>query len=258
MRELPADALSTALTDGVTAEICRDHLFDPGSRALRLPEGYRLHRAEELAATNAELAELLRLNPGARQHALGSLCLMSVASFVIDGIPVQGLKPLPVAFWWASAEGPRHARMRGAVRWVQIGSWYPRGSEPIERIRRTDPMAQVADILVNEAQLNVWHLRLGLPGETVTAEVRVAAQSSPPKSDRPGAMSVPMSGEAAGFFTVYAHIGHRRRKAEGTWQAQGGAVFSRAFSLRGEAAAFPTLFQEAWTAQSGLYRFANP
>jgi len=38
---LPAGSLSKSEMSGVRAEICRDHLFDPASTALRLPTGYR-------------------------------------------------------------------------------------------------------------------------------------------------------------------------------------------------------------------------
>lgn len=257
LRELPPGALSTALTDGVAAEICRDHLFDPAPLALTLPAGYRLHRAEELAARNPALADWLREHPAAKGHALGTLCLMSVARFVVDGVPVPKAAPLPVAFWWASSEGSRAQAMRGAVDYVQLGSWYAPASGPLALIRRNDPMAEHAAMAVEPVAPHRWRLRLELPGEVVTAEVQVAAQSTPRKSSQPGTMSVPLSGASADLYGVYAYLGHHARQAEGRWQAQGRGVFSQAFALPGEAALFPTLFQEAWTAQGGLYRF-NP
>lgn len=255
LRELPPGALSVALTDGVAAEVCRDHLFDPAPLALTLPAGYRLHRAEELAARNPALAAWLREQPAAQGHAVGILCFLSVDRFAVDGSAAPNTAPLPMAFWWASAEGPRADAMRGAVDYLQLGSWYAPASGPLAVIRRNDPMAEHAEITVERVAPERWRLRLVLPGETVTAEVQADAQSTPRKSTQPGTMTVPLSGASAGYFNVFAYLGHRSRKAEGQWQAQGQGVFSRAFAQPGEAAVFATRFQEAWTAQSGLYRF---
>jgi len=253
---LPADPISASHMSGVRAEICRDHLFDPALATARLPTGYRLIPAEEVAKTDAPLAGLLRRQPDARRHAVGSLCLMAVEAFDIDGTPVIGPEPMPMAFWWAAAEGPRHPDMRGKARHVQLGSWYPRGTSHAGRILRTDPMARFVDITVRQVEPGSWRLSLALPDETVTASVRAGSQSAPSKGGQPGAMSVPMSGESAAYFTVYSHVGHRHRPAEGRWRAAGAGVFAQAFAIPGEASAFATIFQDGWTAQSGLYRFA--
>lgn len=250
------DPVSTSLTSGVRAEICRDHLFDPALASARLPTGYKLLPAEEVARSDASLAGLLRQQPQARRHAVGSLCFMSIETFEIDGTPVIGPEPMPVAFWWAAAEGPRHPDMRGKARYDQLGSWYPRGAAHSGRILRTDPMARFVDIEVRQVGPGDWRLSLALPDETVTASVRAGSQSAPSKGGQPGAMSVPMSGESAAYFTVYSHEGHRHRPAEGRWSATGSGIFAKAFALPGEASTFPTVFQDSWTAKSGLYRFA--
>ena len=88
---LPAGPISTSHMSGVRAEICRDHLFDPALATARLPTGYRLIPAEEVAKTDAPLAGLLRRQPDARRHAVGSLCLMAVEAFDIDGTPLTVL-----------------------------------------------------------------------------------------------------------------------------------------------------------------------
>lgn len=108
---------------GVAAEICRDHLFEPEAAPYKLPAGYRLILAAEAANADPSLDGMLRTNPRLRSYALGSLCFLSVDSFVIDNTPVRSVSPMPMAFWWASAEGPRHADMRGKAGWVQLGSW---------------------------------------------------------------------------------------------------------------------------------------
>jgi hypothetical protein len=197
LRELPPGALSVALTDGVAAEVCRDHLFDPAPLALTLPAGYRLHRAEELAARNPALAAWLREQPAAQGHAVGILCFLSVDRFAVDGSAAPNTAPLPMAFWWASAEGPRADAMRGAVDYLQLGSWYAPASGPLAVIRRNDPMAEHAEITVERVAPERWRLRLVLPGETVTAEVQALRLAT-------------------------------AAKGEGQWQAQGQGVFSRA------------------------------
>ena len=253
---LPAGSISTSWMSGVRAEICRDHLFDPALATARLPSGYRLLRAEEVAQSDASLAGLLRQQPDARRHAVGSLCFLSAEVFDIDGAAVVGAEPLAAAFWWAAAEGPRHPDMRGKARYVQLGSWYPRGTPHSDPILRTDPMARFVDIGMKQVEPGSWHLSLALPDGTVTASVTAGAKSAPSKGGQPGAMSVPMSGESADHFTVYAHAGHRHRPAQGQWSATGTGVFAKAFAIPGEAAAFATVFQDSWSARSGLYRFA--
>lgn len=259
---LPPGSASTSFTGGVQAEICRDHLFDPALRPVRLPNGYRLLRAEELAASNPGLAALLRKSPSLGQHASGSLCFMSIREFVVDGTPVLSSRPMAAAFWWAAAQGPRAPEMKGSATYVQVGSWYARGTPHAERIARTDPMARFVEIDVDETGRNKWRLRLALDEETVTAEIQAQAESTPGKGQGPGFMSVPMSGDSAEYFSVFTYAGHRHRKAEGTWRAAGSGPFTQAFSLPEEASAFGTVFQDSWVALSGLYRFprapANP
>src|SRR5690349_16342692 len=66
---LPVGAISTSVTSGVTAEICRDHLFDAASTHLKLPANYRIRPAGEIASSDPAVAELIRLNPTMRTHA---------------------------------------------------------------------------------------------------------------------------------------------------------------------------------------------
>ena len=69
-------------------------------------------------------------------------------------------------------------------------------------------------------------------------------------------MSVPMSGDSAQYFSVFTYAGHRIRNAKGNWRATGAGTFTAAFAIPNEASAFETLFEEGWTARSGLYRFS--
>lgn len=253
---LPVGAISTSVQSDVTAEICRDHLFDAASNIPKLPNGYRVRPAEEIALSDPAVAELIRLNPTMKSHAVGTLCLMSLATFIVDDKPVLTSRTMPAAFWWVAAEGPPHADMRGKVRWVQIGSWYSKETGHIEQIRRTDPMAQFTTIKVERISPDRWHLSLVLPSETVEANIRTTSPSTPRKSNGPGYMSVPMSGDSAEYFSVFTYAGHRIRNAEGNWRATGVGIFTAAFAIPNEASAFETLFEEGWTARSGLYRFS--
>jgi len=254
---LPVGAISTSVQSGVSAEICRDHLFDAASNHLRLPTGYRFRPAEEIASSDPAVAEVIRLNPTMKSHAVGTLCLMSLATFIVDDEPVLTSGTMPAAFWWVAAEGPPHAEMRGKVRWVQIGSWYSKEFGHTEQIRRTDPMAQFTTIKVERVSPDAWHLSLVLPSETVEADIRTTSPGTPRKSSGPGYMSVPMSGDSAEYFSVFTYAGHRIRNAEGNWRATGGGTFTAAFAIPNEASKFETLFEEGWTALSGLYRFSS-
>lgn len=256
--ELPAGAISTSETQGVAAEICRDHLFDPALAPARLPDGYRLVLASERASLQPALAALLQVEPARRSHALGTLCFLSVGRLVVDDVPVRAAYPLPVAFWWARAVGPRHADMRGKAAWVQLASWYPSGMRDRGAVLRADPTAEFVDIDVDQVEPDRWRMRLVLAAEAVTAEVIALGRREPSRAAQPGYLSVPMSGHSSDLFSVYTYFGHHGRSARGRWRASGSGVFSDALSIAGEAAVFGTVFQEGWTSRSGLYRCCPP
>jgi hypothetical protein len=254
--ELPTGALSTSEIRGVSAEICRDHLFDPALAPIKLPAGYRLRTAEEVAASDPSMATLLEVNPSAKGFAVGSLCLMSFDTFIIDNESFGKPREMDAAFWWAAADGPRHADMRGKQSYVQIGSWYSKNIGHAMQIRRTDPMAQFTDVDVKRLSPDTWHLTLRLPAETIEADIRATSPSRARNSGGPGYMTVPMSGESAQYFSVMTYAGHRIRDVEGDWRATGHGVFTEAFTIPKEATALGTIFEDGWVALAGLYRFA--
>lgn len=255
--ELPSGSISTSETSGVLAEICRDHLFDPAAAIAGLPVGFRLISAAEAASKDTALQPLLQGNPKLRSYAIGSLCFMSVRRFAVDGESVESTRPLPVAFWWAKAEGPRHPDMRGKATWVQLGSWYPSGIQHRSAVLRTDPMAEFVDMEVEQVGANRWRLRLALPSETVTADVTGSGRRLPSRGEQPGYMSVPMSGRAARYFSVFTYYGHHHQAARGTWRASGTGVFSDAFQLPEETDALGTVLQDGWSSRAGLYRYSG-
>jgi hypothetical protein len=256
--KLPPGSVSTSETHDVTAEICRDHLFNPAAVAPTLPAGYRLTNAAHAASKDRALEALLLKSPKLREYALGSLCFVSAGRLSVDDVAVQAVPPKVLAFWWAAAEGPRHAAMRGEAEWVQLGSWYSSAIKNQSAVLRTDPMAEFIDVQVEQAAANRWRIRLALPGETVTAEVSSSGRLERSRAQQPGYMSVPMSGRAADYFSVYTYFGHYHQAARGEWKATGTGVFSEAFSIDGEAGAFRTVFQAGWRSRSGLYRFSSP
>jgi hypothetical protein len=256
--ELPPGSVSTSETHDVAAEICRDHLFDPAAVASTLPSGYRLTTAARVASKDRALEALLLKNPKLRDYALGSLCFVSAGRLSVDDVSVQAVPPQLLAFWWAAAEGPRHAAMRGKAEWVQLGSWYSSAIKNPSAVQRTDPMAEFTDVQVELADANRWHIRLALPSETVTAEVSGSGRLEPSRAQQPGYMSVPMSGRAADYFSVFTYFGHHHQAAGADWRATGTGVFSEAFSIEGEAGVFRTVFQAGWKSRSGLYRFSSP
>jgi hypothetical protein len=164
---------------------------------------------------------------------------------------------MSAAFWWAAADGPLHADMRGKARWVQIGSWYARNIGREAQILRTDPMAQFTKVEVKKVSMDKWHVKLVLPTETLEADIQVTSPGTQRPSSGPKFMSVPMSGEGAEFFSVYTFAGHRHHEAQGQWSARGNGVFAGALSIPDEASALGTVFQEGWTSRSGLYRFKS-
>jgi hypothetical protein len=255
--ELPPGAVSTSETHDVTAEICRDHLFDPKRLSLTLPTGYRLTTAAEAAKRDPVLESIIRKLPELRDYAMGSLCFVSAGRLEVDGTPVLDFQPTPLAFWWAAAEGPRHTAMRGKTTWVQLKSWYPSAVTRKTKVLATDPMAEFTDIQVEQVQSNRWRVRLALPGETITAEVTTSGRTTPSRAEQPGFMSVPMSGRAADYFSVFTYFGHHHQAARGDWRSVGTGVFTEALSIEGEAAAFGTIFQAGWRSRSGLYTFSS-
>lgn len=255
--ELPAGSISTSETHDITAEICRDHLFNPASVNTTLPTGYRFTTAAHAARKDPSLEALLQKAPKLRDYALGSLCFVSAGRFDVEGESVHAAPPLPLAFWWAAAEGPRHAAMRGNTAWVQLRSWYPTAITKRTMVLATDPMAEFCDIQVEQLPSNRWRVRLALPGETITAEVSTSGRPVSSRAEQPGFMSVPMSGRAADYFWVFTYFGHHHQAAEGEWRATGTGVFSEAFSIDEEASVFGTIFQAGWKARAGLYRFSS-
>ncbi len=251
--KLPAGASSTNLVSDVAAEICRDHLFDPAFVQTALPKGYRLIRLNEYAKGDADAAQLLGQTPALQDYAVGSLCFMSVGHFVVDDKRIESPSPMPMAFWWARASGPRDDRMQGKVEWVQLASWYPVGAADRAAILATDSMAQFADLKVTAVSPNRWHLSLALPTETLEADVTTSGERKRRKSPEPGFMSVPFSGKSADRFWVITYHGHHHQSARGQWRASGKGVFSSAFGIKGESAVFGTHFQNGWAALSGVY-----
>jgi hypothetical protein len=251
---LPRGALSTNELTGVSAEICRDHLFDPHLVRARLPRGYHLIPAAEYAKDDPAAADLIKGQKKYRAYAVGSLCFVSVSSFIVDGQPVHSTAPTSMAFWWAHATGPRDSRMQGKVEWVQLASWYSEDITDRARVIASDPMAQFVELSVTQSEPGLWHLRMALAHEVIEAQVRGSGARKPRKSPQPGFMSVPFTGKSAGSFWVTTYFGHYHQPATGEWHATGSGVFNNALSIPGESAVFKTIFQDGWSALSGVYR----
>lgn len=251
--ELPSGALSTNVVTEVAAEICRDHIFDPAKATLAMPKGYQLVRLSEYSQGDPDAARLLKQNAALANHAMGSLCFMSVGKFVVDDKTIKP-SPMPMAFWWARATGPRDERMRGKVEWVQLASWYPSAASHREAVLATDPMAQFVDIKVERVSPGKWRLRLSLAKEFIEAEVETSGEPKRRKSTEPGFMTVPFSGDSADRFWVITYHSHHHQTAMGRWRSSGTGVFSDALSIPGESGAFTTLFQNGWSALSGVYK----
>ena len=252
--QLPAGAISTNVVKDVRAEICRDHLFNPSLVEANLPDGYGLILAAEYAKEDTGVADLLKSNSKYSAYAVGSLCFMSVGSFVVDGVRVHSSEPTTMAFWWVRAGGPRDARMQGRVDWLQLASWYSRYVTHREQILATDPMAQFVDLDLTQAAPRLWRMRLTLPKQLIEAEVRGSGQRKKRNAPAPGFMTVPFTGKSAGSFWVISYFGHHHQSAEGQWRAKGTGVFSDALQIPGESSVFKTSLQDGWSALSGLYR----
>ncbi len=251
-------ASSTSETTEVSAEICRDHLFDPELLTVSLPKGYRFIRAAYYARDDPAVAELIEANQSLRARAVGSLCFMLVGSFLVDGVRVHSAAPTPMAFWWARAVGPRDSRMQGKVEWLQLASWYSLDVTHRERIVAADSMARFIDLSVAQTGAGVWRMRMTLANEVIEAEARTTGLREKRNAPEPGFMSVPFTGNSAGSFWVITYFGHHHHAAEGTWRASGSGVFTDALSIPGEAAVFGTFFQNGWSALSGVYRMQEP
>lgn len=251
---LPTGVISTNEVTDVSAEICRDHLFNPKQIHTRFPKGYRLISAAEYAKEDSSVADLIKVNSKYRAYAVGSLCFMSVGSFTVDGVRVNSAASTPMAFWWVRAAGPRDPRMQGKVEWLQLASWYSQNITDRTRIIASDPMAQFSDLNVTQAEPGLWSMRLVLENEVIEAEVRTNGIRKERNTPQPGFMSVPFTGDNAGSFWVITYFGHHYQSAQGEWHVRGSGAFSHALSIPGESAAFNTFFQDGWSALSGLYK----
>ena len=259
---LPDGAIVVAETSGIGAEICRDLLLNPAHIQQRMPTGYRLLTASELAADDPGIDQLLRDAPATPDggnalagFAVGSLCFVSVGTAVVDGVRVHGPGPTPQAFLWARAEGPRDPRMLGKVQWVQLASWY--SSDVIDRdlILASDPTAEFVDLQMSLTGPNTWSMRLSLPNERVTAEVTGSGERIPRKSPQPGFMSVALSGPGADRFQVFTYFGHHHQDAQGSWRAEGTGPFTEALAIEARRPVLGIYMQDGWQALYGVYRF---
>jgi len=250
---LPAGMTSVSEVSEVSAEICRDHLFDPAKFTGRMPPGYRLITAGEYAAADPAVAAFLQANPECARYAVGSLCFMSVGKFEVDGTSLLPSGRTPMAFWWVRAEGPRDATMRGKVEWLQLASWYSRDLTDQAKVLATDPTAEFTELGVEETEAGVWRLRLVLPDEVIEARVHCSGELTKRPASAENFMSVPMAGKGVGHFWVITYFGHQHRPARGEWQSRGSGLFSSAWQIPGEADVFRTGFQSSWSALSGLY-----
>lgn len=250
---LPSGASSTNLVSEVSAEICRDHLFDAARVRAKLPAGYRLLPAREYAKEESAVADLLTRSPRYSEYAVGSLCLLSVGRFEVDGVRVHPPGQTPMAFWWVRGIGPRDPRMQGKVEWLQLASWYSRELTARQEVLATDPMAKFVDLSVTQAEPGHWRLRLVLPGETIEADVEGRGPRSRRESPQPGFMSVPFTGAASDRFWVITYFGHHHQPALGRWRARGRGVFSESLAIPGEGTTFATVFQDGWSALAAVY-----
>jgi len=250
---LPPGMLSISEMSDVSAEICRDHLFDPSTVVDRLPPGYRLIAAEEYAKDDPNVAAFLKENPRYARYAVGSLCFVSAGKFAVDRVRLHSLGAMPLAFWWARAEGPRDARMQGKSQWLQLASWYSQDTGDRAKVLATDPMAQFVEIQVAEVEPRVWRLHLRLSDEVIDAEVRCSGEPTKRRASGKNFMSVPMAGAGAGYFWVITYFGHHHQPAQGEWHSKGTGVFCAALQIPNESGTFGTVFQSGWSALSGLY-----
>lgn len=258
---LPDGASSTAEATAIGAEICRDLLLDPAQITQKLPTGYRLLTAREIAPDDPGISRLLDdLNPAAgtarlADYFVGSLCFLSVGNAIVDGVRVHGPGPTPQAFLWARAEGPRDRRMLGKVQWAQLASWYARDVLDRTRILASDPTAEFVEIRMDRSGPNRWSMQLTLPTERVMADVTGSGQRTPRKAPQPGFMSVVLSGASADRFQAFTYFGHHHQESQGVWRAAGTGLFSSALAIPGEQDALGTYLQDGWQARFGVYTF---
>jgi hypothetical protein len=258
---LPIGASSTAESSAIGAEICRDLLLDPAQIGQRLPTGYRLLTAREVAPEDPGISRLLDdLRPAAgdsrlADYVVGSLCFLSVGNAIVDGVRVHGPGPTPQAFLWARSHGPRDPRMLGKVQWVQLVSWYSRDVLDRTRILASDPTAEFVDIQMDRSGPNRWSMQLTLPTERVTADVTGSGKRIPRNAPQPGFMSVALSGASADRFQVFTYFGHHQQESRGKWRVTGTGLFSSALALPGAETVLGTYMQDGWQARFGLYTF---
>ena len=258
--QLPDTPLSRTITSGVRVEICQHHLVAATVRTASLPAGYRMLTVADRAATSKQFRDLLRSHPEYATHGFGSLCFLEAESLMVNGMTVRASGPILSAFWWAAVVPTdtalaRDARVRGAVRYAQLASWYT--AEAVDRalVTASDPMAEYAGIEVRILGHRYWRVALSLPDGKIEGEVRG-------KGDRtkmyPGSearfMTVVSTGVNSRYFTVYSYYGHYGESASGAWSSSGDAPVAVAAKHTGAAIGLRTDVQDSWRSLSGLYR----
>jgi hypothetical protein len=256
--DLASGAMSYSEVSGVHGEICLDYLFNGTALKLRLPVGYRLTPAADLAKEDSRISPLLQRDKRYASYSVGTLCFMAVDAFLVDGVSAHPNGPTAAAFWWVRAQAPpieqRDSRMRGDTDYVQLAIWFAREGTDQARIIKSDPMAQFVDLSVTQVRPTRWQLRLALPTETVEGEVRLDGKRTDMNRPTPGYVTVPESGDHTDYFTVFTFFGHHQQPATGQWRAQGSGVFSEALATSGENLTLGTDFEDGWQARSGLYK----
>jgi hypothetical protein len=241
----------------VHGEICLDYLFNGASLKVRLPVGYRLISAADLAKEDSRIRPLIQRDRAYASYALGTLCFISFDTFLVGGVSAHPKGATAAAFWWVRTEGPpverRDSRMRGDTDYVQLAMWFAQEGNDPARIVKGEPMAQFVDLAVRQIQPTRWQLRLVLPTETVEAEVRLEGKRTTMNRPTPGYVTLPHSDDYADYFTVFTFFGHHHQPAKGQWRAHGTGVFSDVLAKSGESLTLGTVFEDGWQARYGLY-----
>jgi hypothetical protein len=252
--ELPPGATSITEYRDVSGEICGDHILNPVLVQPSLPTGYRLMSAADYAKEDPDITALVKRDERYANYGVGTLCFVSLSSFLVAGVPAHEPGVAAMAFWWVRAEGPRDSRMRGDVNWVQLASWYGPKFTARDRVVSADPMAQFADVEMTQVDPDLWRLRLPLTNEAVYAEVSVTGPRIKRSAPEPGFTTVPLSGNSAAYFMVFTYFGHHLRSAGGKWEVTGSGIFSEALRTANGTSVFKTFLEDGWQGLSGLYK----
>jgi hypothetical protein len=254
---LPPGAIDRWDLDRIRADIALQHLIDPALLVGRIPAGLTARTLRSAAGSDPFVASFLADHPELADHALGVLGFLALDSLTIGGRSVGSRQPVLATFWWLQL-APSDSiewRTRGPTS-LTLGFWLADTAEA-RRARSVWPSVRPADVQVRQTDSTTWDMRLVLQDAEIRGRCRLLGSRVTARYPLPAYTTLWAGDEETRVFSIWTFHGHRARRCEGPWEAEG--EHPLAVSVRRTPADYPTVsmhsvFQDGWSARAGVYR----